>query len=365
MDVYDQFMESYFGKYDIYVKCPDPHFSFSFLLPRTRSDTPNVFAVFLNDTVASHKILLTMLINPTQIPVKSELVVKEHIISQFPWIPIIVILIFSGILVVIFVIAAFCISKIRRVTTNEVFKYPGLTFIKDEDRAKQDEGSRFIKNPISRSVTCCLVTLYVVYALMFTFSVLLGVFYIVQGPLIGNLTIVSNTSAKIHQAVELRFHKMQEFETSEISHIYNQTRDRLKACSFHNLQEIQKIAKQMQKQLDVFVKHFYLPNKTIENILTNTLEEKSKTLKEELAVFLKEYNRTLQSEFKGVLSKYHQFLKGLMNNDWLKFPEQLFIGQKDVIDSVRDREHLLGFMDWLEINQVEETLQVTDDIMKT
>lgn len=111
MDIYDQFMESYFGKYDIFVKCPDPQFSFSFILPRSRSDTPNVFAVFINDTTASHKILLTMLINPTQIPVNSELVVKEHVISQFPWIPIIVILIFSGILVTIFVIAAFCILK--------------------------------------------------------------------------------------------------------------------------------------------------------------------------------------------------------------------------------------------------------------
>lgn len=54
-----------------------------------------------------------------------------------------------------------------------------------------------------------------------------------------------------------------------------------------------------------------------------------------------------------------------MRNDWLKFPEQLFIGQKDVVDSDRDRDHLLGFMDWLEINQVEETLHVTEDIMKT
>lgn len=365
MDVFDQFMESYFGKYDIFVKCPDPQFSFSFILPRSRSDTPNVFAVFINDTTASHKILLTMLINPTQIPVNSELIVKEHVISQFPWIPIIVILIFSGILVTIFVIAAFCISKIRKVTTNDVFKYPGVTFLKDEDRTKQEDGARMIKTPISRSVTCCLVTLYVVYALMFTFSVLLGVFYIVQGPLIGNLTIVSNTSAKIHQAVELRFHQMQEFETSEISHMYNQTRDRLRACSFHNLQEIQRISKQMQKQLDLYVNHFYLQNKTIERILTNTLEEKSKTLQEELSVFLKEYNSTLQTQFKDVLSKYHQFLRSLMRNDWLKFPEQLFISQKDVVDSNRDRDHLLGFMDWLEINQVEETLHVTEDIMKT
>ncbi|XP_061171343.1 uncharacterized protein LOC133180906 [Saccostrea echinata] len=365
MDVYDQFMESYFGKYDIFVKCPSPQFSFSFLLPRSRSDTPNVFAVFVNDTKASHKILLTMLINPTNIPVTTELVVRKHATNQFPWMPIIVILIFSGILVTVFVIAAFCISRIRQVTTNDVFKYAGVTFLKDDERSKQDDGSRPLKTPISRSVTCCLVTLYVVYALMFTFSVLLGVFYIVQGPLIGNLTIVSNTSAKIHQAVELRFHNMQEFEISEISHMYNQTRDRLRACSYHNLQEIKKIVEQMQEQLDSFVKHFYIQNKTIENILTNTLEEKSKTLEEELSEFLKEYNKTLQSEFKTVLSKYHQFLKSLMKNDWLKFPEQLFIGQKELIDSKQDMAHLLGFMDWLEINQVEETLHVTDGIMKT
>lgn len=365
MDVYDQFMESYFGKFDIFVKCPNPHFSFNFLLPRSRSDTPNVFAVFLNDTRASHKILLTMLINPTEIPVTTELVVRESVINHFPWMPIIVILIFFGILVTVLVIAAFFISKIRRVTTNDVFKYAGVTFLKDDERPKQEDGSRPIKTPISRRVTCCLVTLYVVYAFMFTFSVLLGVFYIVQGPLIGNLTIVSNTSAKIHQAVQLRFQNMQDFEISEISHMYNQTQDRLRACSCHNLQEIQKIAKQMQEQLDIFIKHFYSKNKTIESILTITLEEKSQALEEELSVFLKKYNKTLQNEFRSVLSKYHQFLKDLMSNDWLKFPEQLFIAQKDVIDSKRDRDHLLGFMNWLEINQVEETLHITDDIMKT
>ena len=129
------------------------------------------------------------------------------------WWPIILSLVFTGIVLIIFLGVAIYISKIKIVTTDDIFKYPGVTFINKEDQTGRlrSESSNTTQHarPISRKIRCVLLTLYIMYAFTFTFSMLLGVFYVVQGPLISNLTIVSNTSAKIHQAVDTQLHTME------------------------------------------------------------------------------------------------------------------------------------------------------------
>jgi hypothetical protein len=81
-----------------------------------------------------------------------------------------------------------------------VNSFSSYLLIFDDDRnVNQPLTLTLFSKPVSKGVFYTLCTLYIVYAFIFTFSMLLGVFYLIQGPLIGNLTIVSNTSAKIHQ----------------------------------------------------------------------------------------------------------------------------------------------------------------------
>ena len=363
MDVFDQSMETHLDHFDIFIKCPTK-FAISNSIQQEKKNLPQVFVLYIRDAFTEHKVFVTHMVGPTNLPIETNVALSEQSVNQFPWIPIIFSLIMTTIVLIIFLVVAIYISRIKIVTPDDVFKYSAVTFInKEHERLNSTSSATNNVKPISRKIKCVLLTLYFVYAFTFTFSMLLGVFYMVQGPLISNLTIVSNTSAKIQQAVDLRLRNMEKFETDEIVRLFNETYDRLRACSYHCTMDVVNISLDIQHKMDSQISNLYLHNKTVYYIVKQALEEKSSILKSELNTFLKDYNATIQRHFQQVLTKYTEFLKSLMRNDWLEFPEEVFIGQKEVLDDNTGMEHMLRFMSWLEVEKVEDTLGVATRVI--
>ncbi|KAK3095466.1 hypothetical protein FSP39_015011 [Pinctada imbricata] len=366
MDVYDQFMEAKLAHFDVFIKCP-VNFTITNSIRRQVTVSPEIFVIYINDYHTVHKVFLSEMLGPTNVPLQSSSIVPMESKENFPWLPIILSLVFTGIVLIIFLGVAIYISKIKIVTTDDIFKYPGVTFINKEDQTGRlrSESSNTTQHarPISRKIRCVLLTLYIMYAFTFTFSMLLGVFYMVQGPLISNLTIVSNTSAKIHQAVDTQLHSMEKFENHEMTRLFNDTYDRLRACAHHGAKNLESVTNSVQVKIDEQIQNLYIHNKTLYTLVIQTVEEKSQLLRKEMDKFVKQYNTTIQNHFESVLVKYNRFLETLIKNDWLAFPEERFISQKEVLGDNSGREHLLNFMSWLEVGKVEDTLGVSDKVI--
>lgn len=368
VDVFDQFMESKLGTYDIFVKCPeDFHLTFDFKTPYT--DLPNVFVACINDSYVSHHVLLSILHPPFYPPTEYALTETKSNIYQYPWIPIIVTFIFTCVIFAAFIVALLVIYRMKPVRSSEVKKTISpdtTTYIgaKDDERnVNQPLTLTLFSKPVSKSVFCTLCTLYVVYAIFFTFSMMLAVFYIVQGPLVGNLTIVSNTSAKIHESVGNHMSKINKYEETELNTAFNQTFRRLRACSEHMKENIDKIKHAVQQDIKKILLSLYQKEGILDKVVNNSLSEKYNLISSKLEKFYKETSEVLVGHFSHVQQNYIELLKNFRDNAWLKFPKDRFIDQQVVEDSEHTFEGLKDFMKWLEIDGVEEVLNVKHNIM--
>lgn len=364
MDVFDKFMTSYLGLYDILVMPPN-NFSITIQLPVTPTVVPDIFIVNINDSVTCHRLSISVIDSPVTLPVDQDIsnITLKHV-TQFPWTPIIVTLLMTVAVLSGFVVVAVVISNQRDENESFMSKYTFLIVPREEDRINPDSNPIVQGRPISKIVMLVLVVLYALYAMMFTFSMLLGMFYMVQGPLVSNLTIVSNTSAKIHEAVGKHFREMEEFETQQVARMFNQTHERLQACSHHLKANAEKIFHDVYKGIEKDITELYSQNGTLHKLLVAILKERSKTVRDKIFVYFDNYNKAIQNYFESYLAKYTEFLRDVTNVAWLNYPRMLFMDQEGIFDSrLTLTADVTEFLDWLEVEKVSSVLEVKDRLI--
>ncbi|XP_033759585.1 LOW QUALITY PROTEIN: uncharacterized protein LOC117341832 [Pecten maximus] len=364
MDVFDKFMTSYLGLYDVFVMPPE-NFAITIQLPRTPNVIPDIFLVNINDSVTCHRLSISVIDSPIVIASDQETSdSKFQHVTQFPWIPIIVTLAMTVMILLGFVVVAVVINKQRGENESFMSKYTFLIVPREEDRMKPDGNQGFQGRTISKVVMIALVVLYALYAIVFTFSMLLGVFYMVQSPLVSNLTIVSNTSAKIQEAVDKHFREMEDFETQQVTGMFNQTRDRFQACSHHLKENAEKIFHDVYKSIEKDVTTLYSQNGTLHNLLVGILEERSKTVRVKIDVYFENCNTAIQTYFESFLDKYVDFLRDVTNVAWLNNPRTLFMDQEGIFDSrLSLTEDVTEFLEWLEVEKVTSVLEVKERLV--
>lgn len=352
------------GHFDVFVKCPSS-FQISFSLQQPRGDTPDIFIVIVNDSATSHRIVLSLIDKPVYLPVKETTSLIPVSSNGYPWIPIIVTFVLTVIILTAFLLLGIYIGNKKPINRGKIVKYcETVTFInKEDDPTNIDGGAGQMSRPISRGIVCVLVTLYLVYAFMFTFSMLLGIFYMFQGSLVMNLTIVSNTSAKVQEVVQTHFKQNENFEKYQASFMLNQTTERLDACSHHIQSSIEGFLKKHQIGMQSHLNDLYGNNKTLTALVHKHLDEKNLKMKTKLDSFVEECNKTIQEHYSGVLGIYMEFLEQVSVNGWMKFPLEIFIGQLDTVESGLNQESRIEFMNWLEVDKVKDVLNIKNKLL--
>lgn len=360
-------MDAKLDNFDLFIKCPHD-FRITYELKTTSTDLPNLFVACINDSFVSHHILLSMIHQPSYLPSQHALTETTISVYQFPWIPIIITLIFTAIIFCAFVVAFLVINRMTPVQGPEIKKYISpqtTTYIgaKDDDRnVNQPLTLTLFSKPVSKGVSCTLCTLYIVYAIIFTFSMLLGVFYLIQGPLIGNLTIVSNTSAKIHQSVGNHMSKISKYEENELTTAFNQTFNRIKSCSVHLRENIDKIENTLENDLNKIMSKFYNEQGVVRTAINNTMSEKSKVIGEKIDKFLADADSMLENHFNHIQQNYVKLLENFRDNQYLRFPKDRFSDQQFIMGEEKTFQGLKDFMKWMEVDGVEPILGIRDTI---
>lgn len=368
VDMYDQFMDGLLENFDVFVKCP-ADFQLTFKLKSSNTDLPNLFVACINDSFVSHHVLLSMIHEPSYLPSQNALTEMNNNLYKFPWIPIIVTLIFTAIIFAAFVVVFLIIYRMPPVQGQEVKKYidpQTTTYIgaKDDDRnVNQPLTLTLFSKTVSKGVSCTLCTLYILYAFTFTFSMMLIVFILVQGPLVSNLTIVSNTSAKIHETVGNHMSKISRYEEKELIMAFNQTFNRMKSCSMHLRQNINKIENYLSTDLKVILDQFYNKDGILLHVISDTMAERSRGIGLELQKFLNEAESQLADHFSNIRQNYIKLLENVRDSPWLRFPKERFINQQIFMGEENTFQGLKDFMRWLEIDGVEPILDFKDTVM--
>ncbi len=204
--------------YDVLVKCP-PEFSVTFSISRNAVGFPDVFTARLNDSVFSHRVILTSMQAPQYFSNHDNDDVAMATKEQSPWI-----LIFVALAVCVctslflLIIYLYCDGqKSKRIPTDITVPKPDLgtqiTLLQNIDMSTT-------RASMSRETTCImftLVALYVVYAFIFTFSALFGILLSMNGSKMGDISFVSNTSAKLESHMHTKLQTMVDYENEETS----------------------------------------------------------------------------------------------------------------------------------------------------
>lgn len=170
---------------------------------------------------------------------------------------------------------------------------------------------------------------------------------------------MSNTSAKVQEAVSLHLKQLQDFEYHQSMTMLNETHARLRACSYHLKVSAERQYGKVYNEIKDQIHHLYRHNGTLHKVLVRTLEEKSQSVRQELDTYYTGCVDAVNTHFDNYLYIYKQFLKEVVDGHWLNFPRALFLDQENIRENgLRLEADRIEFLGWMEIQKVENVLDV-------
>ena len=354
--------------YDMMITCPK-NFTLRFFITHHESvDIPDIFTAVLNDSVTSHRLVLSSVQGPQIFHTEKSDVAVTKELQGSPWAPIIAILIVCSIACVfLLILYAYCDSKQTKGIPPDI-KMPKpdlgaqITLLQNMDIEKPPEKLSFQ----SKIVMATLVVLYIVYALSFTFLVLFGLLHLMQGPHIGDLAVGSNTSAKIHSKVESHLQAMVNYESNETTRLTNSTQRRLMACSNHLKTSLYDLIPENSAAMRKSLRKVFEKNGTVHFILREYFTSRLKEYQPKIKAFIDEFDEMLDRNLHQLHVTYTTYLKNIAENRWLEFPKQVFLEQERQEGrqfSEIDDENRADFLTWLEVDKVQEMIAIKDILM--
>ncbi|KAL8586278.1 hypothetical protein ACOMHN_003793 [Nucella lapillus] len=236
----------------------------------------------------------------------------------------------------------------------------------------QDKGKNHVRDnpnkdtpneskPCTRKWLCLFVQLYVVYSLIFTFSVPLSILYVTHHAIIGSGREMGNFSWDIQRELNASFHKVRLHEREEELRLFQSVDSRLKACAYHLQDQNRQFLQTYQNHLGEFLSHVYLQGGAVDSLAGMSIMQNSSLYAEEIRQFLMDCNKTVQ----GILDRFDAFFllssKDLSRKSWLDFVREIFLTQEG---DAADRRYmslgqLTSFLHWMQVDKIHELFSVS------
>ena len=393
VQIFNKNMSSCMGVFDVLVTCPRK-FSMTFNLSRTEGDLPDTFVVLLNDTVASHRLVLSSVLSPVSVGVTSA--ARGQQLSQTSedrvalWWPVLVVLLLFVVAIVAVVGVYTHISHTASIASRSGFQQDSDPSSKEHTEAAalnkpyaetasldkhtsehapssavtSPTAGRPALSPHARKWACIFVCLYVLYSVTFTFSVTLTGIYVTYRALAREASQVVDVSATLQKQLNASLEAVTLHEEEEVVQLYRSVDSRLQACSHHLQQQNEAFTQVYQGFVTDLLAHVYGQQEAIDSMTGQALFQNTSVYAEEIHQFVDNCNKTVQS----ILNRFDAFLrlevKELARKAWLDFPREVFLAMEgDPVDSkYMSSDQLVRFLHWLRVDKVQELFSVSDTI---
>ena len=354
--------------YDMLVVCPR-NFSLTFNIKHEEGLHSDLFIIVFNDTVTSYKMILTSMQTPQYLSKDSNNIITKKRSHDFPWLPIIAIILVSFFVsLFLLILYVYCDKKkSKHIPIDINLPKPDLgtqiTLLQGMDRPEKREGVTLQ----TKFICSTLVILYIAYAILFTFSALFGMLHIIQGSSFSEITHLSNTSAKLQNQMQTRLKMMANYENQESERMLRAAEQRLKACSQHLKSSLRDRLPDLNKEMEKYIAKLFGDSGINHEMLARYFAKKQESYLVEIKKFVDEFNQTIDRALTNrLLVEYTQYLENVADSRWLKFPRELFIDQQrrkgKYLPDVK--ENLMEFLTWLEIEKVQDVLEVKQLLME-
>ncbi|XP_067669849.1 uncharacterized protein [Haliotis asinina] len=370
VQIFDKMMTRCIGYFDVLVT-NRPQFFVQFNVSSSQPELPDIFMVLLNDSVTSHRVVLSSMVLPQPISMATLDLQQDGQSLADPsissiWLPVIVTVTLSLVTVfIVFVVYVFVHLRTRH-SAEELVKTESVLLnnadaVKVPDKIYSTSSSKAVA---SRTIVFAFILLYITYSIVFTFSVAFGIIYFSHLTALSNFTRVSNLTEKLHQEVSLSINDLKAFEKTEISYLKKLFRQRKDACMEHLNKENADVLSEQVSLLNSQLQVIYVQNGSLQYLSDNVAQVNAERHIEKLQMFIKECNSSVQKHFRLLTEKYYSELEEVSRNGWLDFPRDMFLGQtKSGEDGTpMSASHLEKFMAWLQMDKADALLQVQETL---
>ncbi|KAL3847452.1 hypothetical protein ACJMK2_018358 [Sinanodonta woodiana] len=211
-----------------------------------------------------------------------------------------------------------------------------------------------------------LLVLYMIYALLFTFSTMFGVLYLLQNHNAVNLTLASNTSDKLQNWIKGELQRMHIYEEKETLRILILVREQLEKCACHLNTSLNDAIQKQRKLLRQNLLEMYQPNGTVQLTTENYFQKMSEQYQKQNKEYITDFNDSLARNLHKMHTGYGTYMAMVADNGWLEFPREVFLKQLydegQNISKVSDK--LEEFMAWMEIDNVGENAYILNRFLE-
>lgn len=359
-------METCLVRYDMVINCPQ-EFSVSFEIKRNSVEFVDIFIAVLNDSVSSYRTVLSSVQGPQYFKAGVAKGVAMDTGESPPWPPMVIIVaICFCASVVLIMLYLYCDKKKSKfiptdITVPKPDLGPQITLLQSIDKVNKEQGLTLH----TKFIMMTLVVLYIIYALMFSFTALFALFHVIQGPNLGQVTLTTNTSEQVQYQMQRTLDTIIEYENKELDRLLRLTEQRISACSNHMRSSLRTDVPSGNHKLRQVLLTLFRNNGTVDKKLEEYFNNRQSFYQSEISKFIGEFNRTLDSKLHKLQVTFSSYLKSVAENTWFTIPKEIFMQQQILsghpIRKISD--NLPGFLTWLEIDKVQELFEMKDMIM--
>lgn len=357
--------------YDVLVTCPN-QFNLTLGLSEINEDLPDIFVVLLNDSVSAYHLVLSSLIPPVTLPVTSSSPTgKSSLMSEqgmMHWVPVFAVVVLTGLsLISIFGIYLFIKFKsaaaaMDMVPADTQSELPTLNNQPSSTTHRSQQDVKREKSTATRICVSIFVVLYIVYSLVFTFSVGLVTLYFTHYSLLANISSTANFSTKLQKEMNNLFEKVGHHETVEEMRLFRSVESRLQACSQHMQEQNGRFLVSYRRGMTELLAEIYQKGGAIESAARESLIQNNSIYTQQIEQFLLDCNRTVQSIIERFDAQLMIYVKDIARNGWFDFPREVFLTlEGDNPDKAyMSPNQLARFLQQLEVDKTDELLSVAD-----
>ncbi|XP_050389151.1 uncharacterized protein LOC126808473 isoform X2 [Patella vulgata] len=367
IQIFDKLLVQSLGLFDAFVGCAD-NFWITFNFTSSRTHLPDVFVVHINDSTTRHHLVLSSVVASKTLSnkISSSMAVSEKIIDQSPpWIPIIVILMLALIALWILFVLYLCLTVRAPLNYERRDNKIEMTILNNEDHEKIQQTDFYPKRRrVSLCVVYIFVVLYILYCIFLSFSVSFGILYAYQKTILPDFSKINDFSDRLQKRVNVTLKELKAMEIKEMGEIQRLFKNRERACKHHLHQStrnsIHEYSITTQKHLEVI----YVQNGSLQYLIEEHFSAEHEKLQKVITDYIKKGNDTLLEDFTHFTSMYKHFLISVVDNKWLEFPREIFIGDLEKMKSAEEMSYsqLKKFVSWLQIDKAEGLVSITDTI---
>jgi gas vesicle protein len=122
-----------------------------------------------------------------------------------------------------------------------------------------------------------------------------------------------------YQSIENHMSKISKYEENELTTAFNQTFNRIKSCSVHLRENIDKFENTLENDLKKIMNKYYNEQGVVRTAINNTMSEKSKVIDEKIDKFLADTDSMLENHFSHIQQNYVKLLENFRDNQYLLY----------------------------------------------